>query len=91
MLKIKGDDVFHGGSMGIKQALFLGGAVLLLAACSDATSPDTQMRKGGAAASAKSKPASDSTATPSATSTSSSDCWNYVVASGRDSTCAEGQ
>lgn len=37
---------------GWKQALFLGGAVLLLAACSDATAPVAQLQDGKAPASA---------------------------------------
>jgi hypothetical protein len=35
-----------GGDMAWKKALFLGGAVLLLAACSDATAPKSLVRDG---------------------------------------------
>ena len=38
--------------MALKKALFLGGAVLLLAACSDATAPKPQLRSGGQPAAA---------------------------------------
>lgn len=41
--------------MSWKKALFLGGAVVLLAACSDATAP-RPLRSGAAAAAAKSTP-----------------------------------
>src|SRR5436190_5135219 len=39
-----------GGDMAWKKALFLGGAVLLLAACSDATAPSTPRNGSPAAA-----------------------------------------
>jgi hypothetical protein len=39
--------------MGFKQALFLGGAVVVLAACGDATAPDSLVRDGAAASAAK--------------------------------------
>lgn len=41
-----------GGDMSWKKALFLGGAVVLLAACSDATAP-RPLREGASAANAK--------------------------------------
>jgi hypothetical protein len=44
--------------MGWKKALFLGGAVVLLAACDRATAPDTQLRQGGVPAAALKAPAS---------------------------------
>src|SRR5262245_13549434 len=40
-----------GGDMAWKKALFLGGAVLLLAACSDATAPNSLVRDSKAPAS----------------------------------------
>lgn len=77
--------------MGFRQALFLGGAVLVLAACSDATGPEPAMRKGGAAASAK----SDTTVTttqpklPKGARSATEECrTGFLVSSGRDSTCA---
>ena len=39
--------------MALKKALFLGGAVLLLAACSDATAPGNALRDGAPVAAAK--------------------------------------
>lgn len=39
-----------GGDMAWKKALFLGGAVLLLAACSDATAPNALQKNSGRAA-----------------------------------------
>jgi hypothetical protein len=39
--------------MNWKQAVFLGGAVLLLAACSDATAPQSQLRQAKVGASVK--------------------------------------
>ena len=67
--------------MGFKQALFLGGAVLVLAACSDATGPEAAMRKGGSAASVKRAPDTTSVL-PDATNqaTSLDGCrWGYLV------------
>ena len=42
-----------GGDMNLKMAVFLGGAVLLLAACDRATAPNALVRDGGPAAAAK--------------------------------------
>jgi|SRR3954470_4113424 hypothetical protein len=42
----------RGGDMAWKKALFFGGAVLLLAACSDATAPSATLRNGRPAAAA---------------------------------------
>jgi hypothetical protein len=39
-----------GGDMSWKKAVFLGGAVLLLAACNSATAPNASVRGGGGAA-----------------------------------------
>ena len=73
-----------GGSMAIKQALFLGGAVLVLAACSsDVTGPGTQMKKAGTRAM---QFLPDSTSEPT---TMSDGCHGYVIVSGHsDSSCA---
>lgn len=82
--------------MGIKQALFLGGAVVVLAACSDATSPGTQMQRRGTLSSAKAQADTTTTTTssPIGDATTLLDCseHGFVVASGRsDSTCTGGQ
>jgi hypothetical protein len=54
-----------GGDMAWKKALFLGGAVLLLAACSDAVAPNALSRDGSKAMSAKlSGPVGPGTVTP---------------------------
>jgi len=76
--------------MGIKQALFLGGAVLVLAACGDATGPSTQMRQAGTPAAAKDKTAPTSTSNIDAGTTRLGVCLSgYVITSGfSDSTCA---
>lgn len=75
--------------MGFKQALFLGGAVLVLAACSDAVSPSSPlMSKGGASAAAK----ADTTTTtrlPGARTLDGTCRSGYMVSSGRDSVCVD--
>lgn len=53
--------------MNWKQTLFLGGAILLLAACSNATAPQPGLRQVKGAASVKS--GTGSTTVPTATST----------------------
>jgi hypothetical protein len=73
-----------GGDMAWKKALFLGGAVLLLAACSSATAPDPQVRDGDPAAAAKttsgSKPVIQS-------SVEDLICSGYYVRTGREDEC----
>jgi hypothetical protein len=66
-----------------KQALFMGGAVLLLAACSDVTAPSSNLRPvNGAKAAAKASPL-DATATTTECKTGYSvqsgysDCGTY--------------
>ena len=68
--------------MGIKQALFLGGAVLVLAACSsDVTGPGTQMKRAGT-------PAATLEAGSDLETTTQAGCHGYVITSGHsDSTC----
>jgi len=64
-----------------KQALFMGGAVLLLAACSDVTAPSNDLRPVNGKASAKAAPG----ALPTATSTA---CRSgYSVSSGYTEDC----
>lgn len=75
--------------MSFKQALFLGGAVLVLAACSNAaTGPESAMRKGGSASSVKAAVTdTTSVATPN-DRTMTTDCRSgWLQSSGRDSTC----
>ena len=66
--------------MNWKQVLFLGGAVMVLAACADATAPTSGLRKvnGSAAANSKSSP-------KGGTVTSDGLCGHYSVSVG-DST-----
>jgi hypothetical protein len=79
--------------MAWKRALFYGGAVVVLAACSNATAPDGMNRKGAQAA-AKTSP-TPTTTTTTTTSTTSSEttlgptCNGYVVYIG-DSTAVCG-
>lgn len=69
---------------GWKQALFLGGAVLLLAACDRATGPSAQIREGKSAANSMLSP-SLLEPTPSDTTTNPLDlCRNpVIISSGR--------
>jgi len=73
--------------MGFKQVLFLGGAVLVLAGCGDATAP-SQMKRGGSSADTKTA-VTPAPTDPAVTATSADeDCRSsYWVSSGRDSTC----
>lgn len=64
--------------MNWKQVLFLGGAVLLLAACENATAPKPGLRQVKGAASVK----GGSTYDPTMTATA---CGSYSVSVGRDS------
>ena len=75
--------------MGFRQALFLGGAVLVLAACSDATAPTSQMRQGGAVAAAKSDTTTVTKPSGGARTLTSGDCTDhgFLVSSGKDTTC----
>ena len=69
-----------------KTALFLGGAVVLLAACDNATAPQPQLRTMHGAAAASGKTTFD----PSATTLSTSCKSGYSVSSGNSdstSTC----
>ena len=66
--------------MNWKQVLFLGGAVLLLAACENATAPKPGLRQVKGAASVKGGGSgSDQTFTATA-------CGSYSVSVGKDST-----
>jgi hypothetical protein len=69
-------------TMNWKQTLFLGGAILLLAACSDATAPSTQLRRGSAGVAAK------GTFNPTVTSETCKS--GYSIQPGADSTTACG-
>lgn len=78
--------------MGIKRALFFGGAVLVLAACDSATAPTNALsRSEGPAASAQSKPTKSkktttTTTTTSGTTTTTSTCdGGFVIRQGADS------
>lgn len=72
--------------MNWKKAVFLGGAVLLLAACDRATAPNALVREGGPAAAAKA-PASKPAPGPRADADFGG-CEGYFVREGgRDSTC----
>jgi hypothetical protein len=74
-----------GGDMNWKKAVFLGGAVLLLAACDRATAPNALVREGGPAAAAK---APTSPKHPRTDSGLDGGCEGYFVREGgRDSTC----
>lgn len=76
-----------GGDMAWKKALFLGGAVLLLAACSDATAPST-LRPGGSAANLKATQPIGAEALPMSTL---DDCRSgYYVRSGDRDICLGG-
>lgn len=76
--------------MGFKQALFLGGAVLVLAACSDAVSPSSPlMSKGGASAAAKADTSKTTTRLPGARTLDETCRSGYMVSSGRDSVCVD--
>jgi hypothetical protein len=72
-----------GGDMNWKKAVFLGGAVLLLAACDRATAPNALVREGGPAAAAKTPKLKDGVPTGL-----SGDCEGYFYRVGRDSTCS---
>ena len=71
--------------MSWKKAVFLGGAVLLLAACGEsATAPNSLVRGGGPAAAAKANGAP----TPKVGNpTLLDDCENAFVKWGRDTSC----
>lgn len=75
--------------MAWKKALFLGGAVLLLAACSDATAPSSLQRAGSKAATLSSVPVAE----PTVGGTSligDPDCRSgYYVRSGDKDVCIE--
>ena len=72
--------------MSWKKALFLGGAVLLLAACDRATAPNALVREGGPAAAAKAKAAPSPK--PGQQNGLSGGCEGYFVREGgADSTC----
>src|SRR3954463_11639830 len=79
-----------GGDMSWKKALFLGGAVMLLAACSDATAPEP-LRSGAPAAAAVRIGAPAPAAPPSFAPLSiiGDDCRSgYYVRSGDRDICA---
>lgn len=74
--------------MAWKKALFLGGAVLLLAACSDATAPNGLQRGGSKAASLSSLPTNVTTFGEA--SLEELDCRSgYYVRSGDKDICIE--
>ncbi len=75
--------------MGFKQALFLGGAVLVLAACSDVTSPSPLMSRGGASAAAKADTTKTTTKLPGVRTMDETCRSGYMVSSGRDSVCVD--
>lgn len=85
------------GNMTIKRALFLGGAVLVLAACADATAPVGARQGGSVAASKKANPQPGTTtpktsALPTTNTATNGECrggGGYTVVSGRDSTETE--
>jgi hypothetical protein len=70
--------------MTIRRALFLGGALLVLTACSDTTAPSASAKRGGSMANTKLKPAPTTTFTTMSTSTGCR--TGYIVPGGRDST-----
>ncbi len=81
----------------MKRVLFLGGALLVLAACSDSTAPNAGARAGGEVAFSKAK--KDTTTTTITTTITSAgegepstDCrTGYLIVAGRsDSTCGDG-
>ena len=99
-MSTKADQTNSEGHMTIRRALFLGGAVLVLAACADATAPMGSAKQGGSVAAAKKGPSPSTTNkttnnTPTATDTET--CrggGGYVVGSGRTtsdttSTCTD--
>jgi hypothetical protein len=74
--------------MDLKKAVFLGGAVLLLAACDRATAPNALVREGGPAAAAKAAPKSPATGIGNPVGLFG-DCENGMFfREGRDSVCA---
>ena len=75
-----------GGDMNLKKAVFLGGAVLLLAACDRATAPDALVREGGPAAAAKAPPPK-APAKPLIGKTTLFCEMGYLYREGRDSSC----
>ena len=77
--------------MAWKKALFLGGAVLLLAACSDATAPKPLTRNGAAPASSFVVPSdSSSPSTIDPSSLIDTDCRSgYYVRSGDKDLCID--
>jgi hypothetical protein len=73
--------------MNLKKAVFLGGTVLLLAACDRATAPNALVREGGPAAAAKAP--SSPKAGPGNRTGLLGDCEGYYLyRDGRDSTCS---
>lgn len=78
--------------MSFRQAMLLGGAALILAACADSTAPGSQMHRAGVnAAAADSTKGKPTPGTRTMESTSVEECRSGVfVYSGRsDSTCVE--
>jgi hypothetical protein len=77
--------------MAWKKVIFLGGAVLLLAACDRATAPNALIREGGSLAAAKAPAApATGTKTPGTRTTLSAGCeGSYFVREGGDSTCVQ--
>lgn len=75
--------------MGWKKALFFGGAVLLLAACSrDATAPNSLVRVEGAQAAARSTSTKTATTPLSPTTLSiSTECSGVVIRTGDIDIC----
>jgi len=76
--------------MSWKKAVFFGGAVLVLAACGDATSPNSPSaltKVNGVSASLVKKAASDSTSTPTTVPTSV--CTGIVIHAGLDGSLIE--
>jgi len=72
--------------MNWKKAVFLGGAVLLLAACDRATAPNALVREGGPAAAAKAPPSKPSPKIN--TGLNGCETGYFVREGARDSTCA---
>jgi hypothetical protein len=72
--------------MNWKQVLFLGGAVLLLAACENATAPKPGLRQVKGAASAQGGNGGGGGGTVSDPLVTSTACGSYSVSVGRDTT-----
>jgi len=86
-MSTKADQTNSEGHMTIRRALFLGGAVLVLAACADATAPMDSAKRGGSVAAGKHGPSPSTTNKKTTTTTTETDeCrggGGYVVGSGR--------